>query len=170
MVRIQLQISRIDVCVCVTTRVFCRQLQRAAAEEKKEIGEMLAAVPLELRGEWLGAHYTAGVEQLALKSHTALPYSGVVAAKVLSKEKHSAADAPPNWNLVQPLSLSFSLSPSHSRLVFTDLYIGCRMSKRAQNLHTHTHTHTRLHDVGLFHPHARVCVCVRVCVCENRSR
>jgi tRNA-binding EMAP/Myf-like protein len=53
------------------------------------------------RGEWLGQMYSAAVEALDLAVLTKYPFPNVVPAKVLSIEKHPAADAPPNWHVVK---------------------------------------------------------------------
>lgn len=43
--------------------------------------------------------YAEANDLLDLRSFTRYPYPNIVAARVISKGKHPAADAPPNWHL-----------------------------------------------------------------------
>eukprot|EP01117_Protostelium_nocturnum_P009592 TRINITY_DN3422_c0_g1_i1.p1 TRINITY_DN3422_c0_g1~~TRINITY_DN3422_c0_g1_i1.p1 ORF type:complete len:823 (+),score=310.69 TRINITY_DN3422_c0_g1_i1:185-2653(+) len=52
------------------------------------------------RGEWLGGLYSKACAELDLATFTSLPYAGVLAATVLSIDKHPAEKAPSNWNVV----------------------------------------------------------------------
>lgn len=62
--------------------------------------ELDTAIPTEARAEWLGDLYSKSVDVLDIRNYTTLPYPQVIAAKVLSKEKHPAPDAPANWHVV----------------------------------------------------------------------
>lgn len=75
------------------------QLKRETANQ--DLKAVLASVPPQERGEWLGGFYSRGVDALALDSLTDFPYIGVIAAKVKSKKPHPTPDAPHNWHVVQ---------------------------------------------------------------------
>uniref|UniRef100_A0A7S3Z795 arginine--tRNA ligase n=1 Tax=Lotharella globosa TaxID=91324 RepID=A0A7S3Z795_9EUKA len=73
------------------------KLKRFVAEQKFDID----TIPEKDRAEWLGGMYQAAVSDLDMGLLTKLPFPNVVAAKVLSVNKHPAADAPPNWHVVE---------------------------------------------------------------------
>ncbi len=77
------------------------QMQCEAKQKGIEVRTLLDAVPETERGEWLGGFYSRGVEALSLDALTSLPYSGVAAAYVKSKEAHPSVYAPPNWHVVE---------------------------------------------------------------------
>jgi arginyl-tRNA synthetase len=66
-----------------------------------DLDRLRKEVPVEARGEWLGEKYTEAVAELDLEEFTSLPYPGLISAKVLRVEPHSAQGVPANWRVVQ---------------------------------------------------------------------
>jgi len=66
----------------------------------KGIEDLDTVIPVDQRAEWLGDLYTKAVDVLDIRNYTDLPYPVVIAAKVLSKEKHPSPEAPENWHVV----------------------------------------------------------------------